>query len=56
MNGLFPRLKCLSCSALKVIAVNSMAIDRVAPYVMAGHPGMQNPWLYDMLRGWLYLK
>lgn len=47
---------CLSCCALKVIAVISMAIDRVAPYVMAGHPGMQNPWLYDMLRGWLYLK
>ena len=41
----------LSGSALKVIAVVSMTIDHVALYVMADNLGMQDLWLYDVLRG-----
>lgn len=51
MNHDLSNFKCLSGSALKVIAVISMTIDHVALYVMAGHMGMQDQWLYDVLRG-----
>lgn len=51
MNYDLLNLKFLSGSALKVIAVISMTIDHVALYVMAGHLGMQEYWLYDVLRG-----
>lgn len=50
MNHDLSRLKCLSGSALKVIAVISMTIDHVALYVLARHMGMQDLWLYDVLR------
>ena len=51
MNHDLSNFKCLSGSALKVIAVISMTIDHVALYVMAGHMGMQDQWPYDVLRG-----
>ena len=51
MNYDLSKFKCLSGSALKVIAVISMTIDHVALYVMAENLGMQNLWLYDVLRG-----
>lgn len=51
MNHDLSNFKCLSGSALKAIAIISMTIDHVALYVMAGHMGMQDQWLYDVLRG-----
>ena len=51
MNHDLFHFKCLSGSALKVIAIISMTIDHVALYIMAGHLGMQDQWLYDVLRG-----
>ena len=51
MNHDLSKFKCLSGSALKVIAVISMTIDHVALYVMAENLGMQDLWLYDVLRG-----
>ena len=51
MNNDLSNLKFLSGSALKIIAVISMTIDHVALYVLAGHLGMQDVWLYDVLRG-----
>jgi len=51
MNHDLSKFKCLSGSALKVIAVVSMTIDHVAFYVMAGHLGTQDQRLYDVLRG-----
>ena len=51
MNHDLSNFKCLSGSALKVIAVISMTIDHVALYVMAENLGMQDLWLYDVLRG-----
>lgn len=51
MNYNLSKFKCLSGSALKVIAVISMTIDHVALYVMAENLGMQDLWLYDVLRG-----
>ncbi len=51
MRNDFIPSRCLSGSALKMIAIVSMTIDHLAYYVMAESMGLQDCWLYDFLRG-----